>query len=586
MEDTDDSLKHTNRRKRKKLHGKCSLLKATIQEYGLYDKEIDAFRGKFQSLFKFLGLWQRQSFRSDGSVLASPPGKDMSSSPSPQPAVRWGVARGRDLCLEEELELRLEHMTSLAHTLRSLWSREREWRQGLYRQTVDCRDRSLALLTDMLQHFHQQTGLLQAQLLEAESGLQEAECERQQLHQDCEDTRTQAANGLKAARQEMDSALQQVQHLSQDLGAIKSQQEILEQENDSLRRDVRVLSSKVGNLEKQIKELHHNLNTADMARLHFETLLDIAVNKLRLYEDAGMKTRLHKTRSDAGSSKSRDTRTSSPCTPFSSNLSPLDTRMMEPGGQRRRPGSDNVSISSLETISLASDYSMSLQTSRKYGSEDRLSESSAHSRSTLPSRSPIMVPRRRSKKTPFFSKPFLRKSPSSDSQMSTSMDRLPTIADELDERGRPIVSQAAVPYLIQRRFSSQMSAEELEVLQKELRDSISDTSSQGRPSHKDTGGSSFADGQSLPRRNSHAVGQAVRDEQVKVTKKVKRTSSFGGMKSRKAGGLVALAKDIEKRFKKRRRSKTADVSDIKRAQEAFLFANKQLNNEAANDEYY
>ena len=44
---------------------------------------------------------------------------------------------------------------------------------------------------------------------------------------------------------------------------------------------------------------------------------------------------------------------------------------------------------------------------------------------------------------------------------------------------------------------------------------------------------------------------------------VKRTSSFAALRPKK-NGLVALARDIEKKFRKKRRSKTADFSELLR----------------------
>ena len=44
---------------------------------------------------------------------------------------------------------------------------------------------------------------------------------------------------------------------------------------------------------------------------------------------------------------------------------------------------------------------------------------------------------------------------------------------------------------------------------------------------------------------------------------MKRTSSFAALRP-KRNGLVALARDIEKKFRKKRRSKTADFSELLR----------------------
>ena len=47
------------RRKRKLHHGPSSLLRATIQEYGIYDRQVDAFKAQFIDSFDFLENWQK-----------------------------------------------------------------------------------------------------------------------------------------------------------------------------------------------------------------------------------------------------------------------------------------------------------------------------------------------------------------------------------------------------------------------------------------------------------------------------------------------------------------------------------------------
>ena len=47
------------RRKRKLHHGPSSLLRATIQEYGIYDRQVDALKAEFIDSFDFLESWQK-----------------------------------------------------------------------------------------------------------------------------------------------------------------------------------------------------------------------------------------------------------------------------------------------------------------------------------------------------------------------------------------------------------------------------------------------------------------------------------------------------------------------------------------------
>ena len=60
---------------------------------------------------------------------------------------------------------------------------------------------------------------------------------------------------------------------------------------------------------------------------------------------------------------------------------------------------------------------------------------------------------------------------------------------------------------------------------------------------------------------------------------VKRTSSFAALRP-KRNGLVALARDIEKKFRKKRRSKTADFSELLRVN----VPQEEIENEVENEQ--
>lgn len=584
MESTDG--RKVSRRKRKLHHGPSSLLRATIQEYGLYDKEVDAFRSKFIQLFQFLAPWsQRASFRAENGQTLLPDGsKTVQEGPTDTSRARSVLSR--DLCLEEELELRLERMTSIARTLRVLCARERELKQVLYRESFDCRNQCLVLLNDMIGHFHKEAGVLQSRLLEMDGALEEAEQEKMSLRQSCQDTVSQASEAMQAAQAELDKALQKIASLNQEISTTRDQKLSCDRENEALRMDIRVLNTKVTDLEKQAKELQGKIIASDMAREHFETLLDIAVNKLRLYEESGMKPKLRKSRDrDCDSvrdsvSRSLDT-SGTPSVVLPGDCSSIDGRISSDNPlYRRRAVSDTHSITSLETLS--SDYSMPLMESRRFGSEDRLSVGSGHHCRTLPSRSPVVAPRRRNKKKQFFSKPFLRKSTSSDSHISSSMDRLPTIADELDDKLRLdfVKSESNL-----RRYSTQISASDFEAIESEIRDNhVAGTPRENFEKRATL--ISFEEPKKIHRSNSHAVVTPLSlDEKAKAAKKVKRTSSFGGLKTKKTG-LVALANNIEKKFRRKRRSKTMDNTEIRRTHNEFLASVNKSPDLAGNDEFY
>ena len=63
------------------------------------------------------------------------------------------------------------------------------------------------------------------------------------------------------------------------------------------------------------------------------------------------------------------------------------------------------------------------------------------------------------------------------------------------------------------------------------------------------------------------------EETTKRTKKVQRTTSFAAIRK---NGLTAFAKEVEKRFRKKRRAKTADCTEILQAKEEFERSGKPI----------
>ena len=200
---------------------------------------------------------------------------------------------------------------------------------------------------------------------------------------------------------------------------------------------------------------------------------------------------------------------------------------------------------------MMSEQSMGLVESSRFVSDDRLSNaSSVQSRQSYGGHkdSPVVPPRRKHKsKKQFFHKPFMRKSISNDSQLSQgSTERLPTIVDEKETLHKSHERLSRSKWSLH-KSSESVNSSGLTVGAESTRPHITVVTV----------------GDVKPLNDENIAPKPTHPVKRKTSKKVMRTSSFGALK-KPSGGLVAIAKDIEKRFKQKRRSKTADFSTILR----------------------
>ncbi len=550
------------RRKRKLHHGPSSLLRATIQEYGIYDKEVDAFRTTFLQLFGFLEAWQGNT---SNKIIVAHSLMQTAGDSVGQTCGASGLLSftpiTRELCLEEELQVRLVRMTSIAKTLRNLCSKEREQKIVLYKEVSDCKEACLQLLTDMINHFHKETGILQHRLLEMDSNIEELEQEKSGIKQAYDEMVGHATRTVDGLEVELNKAEKDLKEVTDELKAMKTSYDVTEKDKNDLKTENEDLKKKLCDLESKVKGMEIKLSGSDMAREQYENLLEIALNKLRLFEDGELVARVPRSKfSNFDLSPFRQTPSGYTVTNNPDDLSEMHIQEMTStpsATTRRRYASDNMSITSFETtISEMSMPIMSLTDSSRFLSDDRLSNYSLQSK-FLFSPSPRVPPRRKHKKKQFFGKPFLKKSISNESQITntSSTERLPTIEDEWYDRKGSLnnLSLSGSDNLSRNVLTDDSETKEPQKYSSmyDSRDNVSIQNSREKSvtiiDDRDYAEDKDAPRKALVKRSS--------------SKKVQRTSSFAGLKSKKSG-LVALAKDIEKRFKKKRRSKTADFSEL------------------------
>ena len=268
--------KKVTKRKRKLHHGPSSLLRATIQEDGIYDREVDAYKTRFIKLFDFLESWKNSVTRND-SFVVSPPGPykngtTISTEETGNKSRNGNIviedfysskALGRDFSLEEELEIRLGRMTSIAKSLKCLYAKEREQKVTLYQEVTETKQSSLQLLNDMISHFHRETGILQHRLLEMDGTIDEMDHERQSLSRAYEDMVNHATKTVDVLETELDRSENRVRELTMELGQLGESFSLVEDKNRSLWDETEGLKLTIQTLNEKVSKTLHIISRMD-----------------------------------------------------------------------------------------------------------------------------------------------------------------------------------------------------------------------------------------------------------------------------------------------------------------------------------
>lgn len=218
-----------------------SLLRATIKEYGIYDREVDAYKTQFIKQFDFLDNWKRvfannasennntiqQNDKSnrdtnnggkDSGELSTTPGgggivKVNGNGHQLQMPLEMApvMPLGRDLSLEEELEFRLHRMTSIAHDLRLMCNKERDKRTVFFSEVLECRDKCISVVNDMTLHFQKETELLQHRMLENDGTIEMLNQDKLAMRQAFDEMLNNANKTVEIMESDLKTQKQQVQ---------------------------------------------------------------------------------------------------------------------------------------------------------------------------------------------------------------------------------------------------------------------------------------------------------------------------------------------------------------------------------------
>ena len=587
-------------------------------------RELKVLTANFGRVFEFLGEW-------DETVKRSKTGHSKTSAGMEFPFVKISVADAgyeeklakrristsltgplcRDLCLEEELQARLDRMTRLARSLHYVCSREKWLKQKLCGDVRRCKENAEQLLKHIVDKYEMQLAMWQKRKKDTDVTARSSENENVRLRAAIDKMVDHAARTIEGLELELTRKAITIKALNIEIQEGRDQAKKAKDEKIELQDKIATFESAVNKEKSRVDDLSSQLQNMEKTKEHYETLLDIALTKLKRYEEDGH-PRLRKLSNAAGvcvmckkyasnkdCSQQDDPYSQAPRVMVSSHCDSDSTSVSADIGlsaaSRRRliemTRSDSVSITSFDTNSTIG------------SSIEDISAASVKNLDQHPPLVPmhLVAPnamsspgKRRKKKSKGLLK-LLHKSSSLDSQLLTETRSatdlfscsLPPIEDE--------TGQLAVNMCGGRRFSALSLADVEASLSKEAcqcnvsqasvvssssclsvasgGDKTASAEASNRGVHKETsagGISSRSGSRSRPHSpNISASGRKLTKQQQvieggkngKATRRLNRSTSFAALRP-KANTFVTLARDLEKRLKRRRRCKTADSKDL------------------------
>lgn len=602
-------------------------------------RELKVLTANFGRIFEFMGEW-------DETVKRSKTGHNKTSTGMEFPFVKISVSDAgyeeklaqrristsltgplcRDLSLEEELQARLDRMTRLARSLHYVCSREKWLQQKLCGDVRRCKENADQLVKQIVDRYEMQLAMWQKRARDMDASAKNAEKENLRLRAAIDKMVDHAARTIEELELELTRKTITVKALTIETEEGRDQQKKLKEQKLALQEKTTSAESALNRQKTKAEETGAQLLNMEKTKEHYETLLDIAMTKLKRYEGEGHPKYRKQSAASSGCGKCKKHANSKDfpqqpddqysfvprvtvSTPFDAD-SPGSGAMdiglpLSASSHRRlleisRSRSDSVSVNSLDT---ASEHSFLPGSS----TEDLCASGSKLDQN--PPLSPLLLvaapnatssPGKWRKKKSKGLLQLLQKSTSLDSQLTESQSAtdlnscvLPPIADETVTLAVKICGGA-------RRFSAISVAEVAAAASKEANQcdvshasAISSSSCLSVGSAAGAGSSNEAlnkppfsehapkSGSAAARRSrcsspniSASARKQVKQDQAqasgenknsgKVMRRLKRATSFAALRP-KANTFVTLAKDIEKKLKRRRRCKTADAKELNNA---------------------
>ena len=482
-------------------------------------RSIDVVSGKLDETLRLMDAWEYRMYGSsskDAVCLQMSLGGPL-------------ITTKQSSSFEDEIEFRLERMTAIARTLRNICAKEKEEKLQLFRFTngnFHNMKHDMSLLKKTLSRKYEEQDkvikTLEKQLITMEE-------EKHSTKDAFEKLLANTSDSMQGLESKLGQAELKVQETRNELEELIEENRKLTEENNSMK-------CQAGDLDLIVSTMKEKCAKEEAGREQLETLLEIAIAKVKVHEESPSPT-------DQGIKVKTNS---------SDEITNLGYQASTPL-YGRHVSFDSLSVSSYDSDVLPQPTAT---VSMNNLSDITTGNASGGSIKSLPfaSPSPSSIRKKRHRPKLFF-KQLLKRSMSVGTPIrrAKSSEPLETITDETVENSRDV------------DISTEHSDHNTEIhkdgteyqnghREKEIQyhRSVSDDT-KVTTDMKETGDQEQGDGS----------GNSLRECQIQ------RNLSFNNSRISKKGILVSFAKDLEKKIKRKRRSKTVDPVDFAKAKEEF-----------------
>ena len=242
--------------------------------------ESGDFVARFTKSFLFLEAVERASAQA-----TSPLVKSTQRSPGHPPRVQRNGADRRDSCLEEELDYRLQRMTDIARTLRGTCARQRDQIQALCASARRCHDDCVRLFADMTRHFRCRLAAQRKQVVHVGAAMAVVENRNLELNRAFGEMLARATCTIDDLEERLESSRAELGRERDEVEALRRRVAALENANRSARQETALALTRLEESDATASEVQAKLESAEKVSRYYELLLDASLRKLCMYED-------------------------------------------------------------------------------------------------------------------------------------------------------------------------------------------------------------------------------------------------------------------------------------------------------------
>ena len=192
---------------------------------------------------------------------------------------------GRSITLEEELQQRLAEMGDAVRSWQARWRQERDDNLRLTEHLNKCEIESKRIIDALTAAYNKKNKILEDTLIKTLKNVEQLMIERSAL----EGRLQQSKEIIDLQRQEIEKefarAHGEVGKLRDEVEKVQGRSAVLESENQSMKEEKRILSDELQMFTKNTKNFNSSIKEAELRSELYKTLLDLAIEKLRMAED-------------------------------------------------------------------------------------------------------------------------------------------------------------------------------------------------------------------------------------------------------------------------------------------------------------